>query len=212
MSKTIPLDGTTIMIAPGMEGGYRDTGEPYVTDHVTGDILDPTEISSKIRIYEREVLEWFIQPARNLLQRDSTKNSFVVLMVCMSYIEGVEQYKAGESSNRQSRQFFINSLNRIYPNRFTDEEIGIFYSKSRCGLFHNGMVSDGVIFNNQNFIYPIEFDNGAIKINPDMLLSEIEKDFSNYISKLKSQNSQDNEVTELRQNFDRMFTVVQENV
>lgn len=212
MSKTIPLDGTTILIAPDMEGGYKESGEPYVKDYKTGDILDPTEISSKIRIYEREVLEWFIEPAKNLLERNSTKNSFIVLMVCMSYIEGVEQYKAGESSNRQSRQFFINSVNRIYPEIFTDIEIQQLYSKSRCGLFHNGMVSGGVIFNNQTFEHPIEFENEVIKINPNKLLTDIEIDFSNYIQKLNVINSNDRETTELQQNFDSMFTVIQNNV
>jgi hypothetical protein len=129
----------------------------------------------------------------------------------MSYLEGVEQYKSGLSSTNRSREFFINSVNRIYPEQFNERYLGKLYSKSRCGLFHNGMVKGGVAFNNE---YPNVFqfaNNGeSIKINPTKLLEDLNNDFKNYICELKSTcaNHSNDRLRVLRENFDRMFTVI----
>ncbi len=206
MSKQIVRD-QEIYLAPGILGKFKN-GRPVAIDERNDNaILDPRDLDDKITIYEREVQEWFLKRAHHLLNSNTFDNSFIVLMVCMSYLEGVEQYKTGVSSNGRSKEFFVNSINRIYPNFFQARDLKKLYTKTRCGLFHNGMVQGGVIFNN-SFLIPIEFMNNgeSIRINPRLLLQDIMNDYSSYINKLRSNNSES--TTVLRENFDRMFAVL----
>lgn len=200
-----------IYLAPGILGKYED-GEPVAIDERNDNArLNPRDINAKITIYEREVKEWFLNPASGLLVQDSFNNSFIVLMVCMSYFEGVEQYKTGIESHKRSKECFVDSVKRLYPDNFQDRDLNKLYIKSRCGLFHNGMVKGGVIFSN-SYEETMEFQNNGetIKINPTKLLEDIKEDFNNYIRELKSLNiSESNErLRVLRENFDRMFSVL----
>ncbi|MBD2497898.1 hypothetical protein [Nostoc sp. FACHB-280] len=201
------LPDKKIYVAVEMLGEYIN-GKAVVKDERNNELLDPTIIDNKIKIYEREVKEWFLKPAKNLLSQDSFVNAFIALMVCMSYFEGVEQYKTGMISNGRSKDYFKNSIKRIYPDKsFQNSDLNKLYSKTRCGLFHNGMVKGGVIFNN-NYPEPIEFinDGELIKVNPTQLLQDIQNDFENYINELKSTDSDKSQIA--RQNFAQMFSVL----
>ena len=207
MSKQIQRD-QEIYVAPEMLGKYEDQTPVVIDERNQNNRLDPTNIDDKIKIYEREVKGWFLEPARSLLILDGFKNSFLVLMVCMAYLEGVEQYKTGMESNGRSNEFFINSVKRMYPSKFCDVELRKLYSKSRCGLFHNGMVKGGVIFRNSyDDVIKFEQNGEVIKINPQKLLQDVERDFDRYIKELKNiDNSRRDE--KARKNFDRMFSVL----
>ena len=102
----------TIEIAPEIKGCIQD-GRPVVYDEIGKRELNPIDIYDKITIYERQVKEWFLKPASRLLR--NRNNGFIVLMTCLSYLEGVEQYRRGETSHNRSRQFFIEAVNRLYP-------------------------------------------------------------------------------------------------
>ncbi len=187
-------------IAPDILGTYRN-GRYLAIDERNGNSeLDPNNIDDKIIIYERQVKEWFLNRASRIVH--GKYNGFIVLMICMSYLEGIEQYIQGQSSNRNSIRMFGQSLERIYPDQFSEDNLRRLYNQSRVGLFHDGMVRGDIIINN-SFNLPIEFTNQEIKINPYKLLLDIKKDFKGYISKLKN-----NEETELRNNFNRMFSVI----
>ncbi len=200
-----------IYIAVDIVGKYED-GVPVAIDKRNHDKrLNPKDINHKIIIYEREVEEWFLNPATELITQNGFNNSFVVLMICMAYIEGVEQYKTGVESNRRSEECFKDSIKRLYPNKFQDRDLGAFYKKARCGLFHNGMVKGGVVFSN-DFDEPIKLENNGetVRVNPTQLLEDIKDDFRKYINELKGTSNtanQDNLKT-IRENFDRMFTVL----
>lgn len=210
MSKLIQRN-EEIYVAPQMLGKYEGEIPVVIDERNSNGRLDPANIEHKIKIYEREVKEWFLKPARDLLNQNSFNNSFLVLMVCMSYVEGVEQYKTGIDSSRRSKDCFIDSIKRFYPDKYLDGDIGKLYSKSRCGLFHNGMVKGGVIFNN-TFEDVIKFGNNGevIKINPQKLLQDVENDFNRYINELKNVDNvrQDENNRTARENFDRMFSVL----
>lgn len=189
--------------------GKSESGEKIAIDEYNDNKkLDPILLDNKILIYERQVNGWFLNCAKKL-NDESEDNDFVVLMICMSYIEGVIQYKRGKSSDGKSREMFIKSIKNIYPNiNFTNDDLKRLYSQSRCGLFHNGMVSSDIILKN-DFQKAIEINNVTIsgsddiKINPKMLLADIINHFNQYILELKNYNNLD-----LRNNFDTMYSVI----
>lgn len=188
-----------IYIAPDIIGFYDNNGRAIAIDEKERVNLDPNNIDDKIYIYERQVKKWFLEKANRLVK--GKNNGFIILLICLSYLEGVEQYIRGQSSNRQSKEFFRYSMHRIYPNRFQDNELDNLYSEARCGLFHNGMVSGKILISstyNNSVNIP---DNDTIQINPQLLLNDINQDFKDYLMILK--NTQNNNE---RNRFDNMFS------
>jgi len=187
-----------IYIAPDIFGWIDDNYTPHVFDEDNNDELDPNNPMDKITIYERQVVGWFLEPAFALANYKNKNKGFIVLMICLSYLEGVEQYRRGQNSNNNSRNFFISSMNRIYPNKYSNNDLRSFYSEARCGLFHNGMVRGRIIINN-SFREPIEFLNNDIKVSPKKFLNDIIKDFEDYIIELRNNR-------QARDLFDQMYS------
>lgn len=189
-----------IYIAPSIRGYYNGEN-PRAFDEKNCQELNPDDINDKIYIYERQVNEWFLNRASSFISQKN--NGFIILMICLAYFEGIEQYRTGSSSRGYSSEFFKNSLNRIYGERFRNDDLDDLYSEARCGLFHNGMVSGKIIID-YDFEYSIEIpDDSTIKINPKKLLKDIKIDFKKYIKDLKNTSNID-----LRVNFDQMFSNV----
>lgn len=197
MAKRI-RENVEIYIAPDIRGFY-DQENPRAFDERDNSFLNPNDIDDKIIIYERQVKDWFLNRASRFLRGD--KNGFIVLMICLAYLEGVQQYILGQDSNGRSSEFFRMAMHRIYPNTYTDDNLNDFYSEARCGLFHNGMVRGKIIIS-QNFPDALDFpDPDNIQVNPRIILKDIKADFSTYLSNLK--NIQERQ---LRNNFNTMFT------
>ena len=187
-----------IYIAPKIIEFIKENGNTYVFDELNQQELDPLNVNHKILIYERQVKGWFINQAENLLKYKSQDKGFIVLMICLSYIEGVEEYKTGQNSQNRSRDFFINSINKIFPNKFQNSEISELYREARCGLFHNGMVRGQIVINN-SFNEAIKFSDNRIKISPSKFLNEIKIDFENFLNELKTDSQK-------RANFNNLYT------
>lgn len=188
-----------IHIAPEIVGHLNDLGEPIVLDERHNRELDPYSIDDKIIIYERQVKGWFLNPARRFLTLNN--HGFIVLMICLSYLEGVQQYIVGESSNGRSREFFIDSLHRLYPDTFSNNNLRSLYRDARCGLFHTGMVNGQIIIS-PDFPVSIFFQDAmTIKINQNLLYNDIVNDFNQYLDLLRNEDNFD-----LRMNFNRMYS------
>ena len=188
--------------------GKSENGNKIAIDENNSNRLDPTNLDDKILIYERQVNGWFLNCAKKLSD-ENNDNDFVVLMICMSYIEGVSQYKKGISSHGKSPEMFIESIKDIYSNiKLDNNDLKRLYSQSRCGLFHNGMVSSDIILNS-DFPNAIEINNATIsgsddiKINPKKLLEDIINHFNKYIVDLKDTNN-----SQLRNNFNCMYSLI----
>jgi len=187
-----------IYIAPGISGYIDMQGNPQVIDETNNTKLNPHDAFDKITIYERQVKGWFLKEGDKLIRYKNQNKGFIVLMICLSYFEGVEEYKTGQSSQNRSRQFFRNSIERIYPEQFSQNQLDELYVEGRCGLFHNGMVRGQIVIRN-SFTKSIEFDNQRIKISPKKLLRDIKNDFENFITFLRqNQNA--------RINFNNLYT------
>jgi len=190
-----------IYIAPKILGSILEGGNYYVIDELNREELNPENVFDKIKIYERQVKGWFLEPALKMANYKPANKGFLVLMTCLSYIEGVEQYKMGSTSNNSSKRTFRSGLRRLYPQLGSDEQIDRLYNQGRCGLFHDGMVKGQIIID-YNFQDSIKFeDNNDIKINPKKLINDIATDFNNYIETLKIDIIS-------RDKFDRMFSNV----
>lgn len=196
------LRNEPIYLAPQILGWRDINGNPVIYDEKTNEYLDSNNIDDKIKIYERQVLSWFLDRATRLIR--GKNNGFIVLMITTSYIEGVQQYMNGNTSNNQSRIVFREGLKRIFAlNNVRDSLLDDFYKHVRCGLFHNGMSGDKVVISNE-FLEPIAFSqNQTININPRLFLNKIRDDFYVYISMLRDRNN-----AMERENFDYMFSVI----
>jgi len=161
-------------------------------------------INTNFHNYEREQTEWFLETAKKLLEEGSFIYAPIVIMVCVSYLEGVEQYKSGYSSRNRSTEFFRNSIKKIYPSiarSTSNEKLDNFYRLVRCGLFHEASLRGGVTFNDQ-YSESIEISGEGIKINQRKFLQDITEDFRKYIADLKNPQS----VT-ARENFELIFNI-----
>lgn len=177
--------------------GTNETRDVF--DSLTGYTLNLDNIDDKIKIYERQVKYWFLNIASEIESQENT--CFVVLMICLSYIEGVEKYRRGMISDNGSRIFFRESIKRIFNfGNDMDNKIDELYKEARCELFHIGMTGNSIVLSSE-FDEAITFVNeDTIKINSTVFLNKIIEDFDNYICEL---NNNDN--LELRENFDRMY-------
>lgn len=182
MSKRIRR-GDPIYIAPEIIGWEDEEGEYKVIDKRTNESLDPKDPHHKIKIYKRQVYDWFLTPATNLVKYKPKNKGFIVLMICLSHLEGVEQLRRGRSSRGRSEEFFIQAMGRLYPSEFRNDQLANFYKEARCGLFHDGMTRGMIIVNN-DFPKSIDFVNSDIHVSPSKFLKDIKKDFENYLQEL----------------------------
>lgn len=188
-----------LYIASGIKANKDNNNNYNVYDEIEKISLDPNNPDDKIKIYKRQVENWFLNPAEEFLKLDDC--GFIVLMICLSYFEGVEEYKQGKGSNNNSKSYFIDSINKLYPNIHTNKQLGDLYKEARCGLFHTGMIKGKTIIS-YDFESPINFvDENTIKINPELLLRDIKKDFSNFIEQLRNDTNKKQRFSELYSNI-----------
>ena len=169
-------------------------------------LYHPRKLDDKISIYKRQVNGWFIEPAWLLLEPMGDQASFVILSICFSYIEGVEQYRQGRTSKNNSKSFFITSFKRIFGSEINDDRvIEKLYTKGRCGLFHDGMTNADVIYDmGLATVFMVVSHNGQefIHFHPAELLFSIKRDFDGYIQELRQPTN-----VATRENFNRMYNL-----
>ena len=192
--------GENIHIAPGITGKRNNSGKLFIIEDSTGEQLYPEKnIEDKIKIFERQVNGWFLEKASDLLGDED--KGFVVLMIAIAYIEGIEQYRRGKSSRRKSEKFFKEGIKRIFGIDSTlENRINELYEEIRCELFHNGMTGPNTRLYSR-YAKTIDFlDNNIIKINQRKFLEKVKEDFGQYLEDLKDENKK-----ELRNNFNKMY-------
>lgn len=157
------------------------------------------DIQTKILVYENCVTGWFLDYGEMLKKHHNA--GFVVLQVALAQVEGIEQYRRGESSYKKSSEFFCSGLKEIFS--LTDAEKQLlekhFYPSVRCGLFHDGMTRPSVKIENR-FPCPLKFDGENILISPNKFLDAVYKYFKKFITQLKEPANE-----ELRKNFLKEF-------
>lgn len=172
--------------------------------------FDLSNIEHKIRLYEDRVKGWFLDIGDSLISNNEHAD-FVVLMITFSYIEGVAQFRYGETSENNSQSIFSRKFKEIFNKggqslEHMDKIIKIIYESARCGLFHDGM-SRGHFNITREIPTPIGYipDINTVIINPIHFLSNVKKDFEEYILLLKDEKNQD-----LRNNFQKIWDILLE--
>lgn len=112
-----------IYIAPDILGKIDEFNNANVFDYRNEVKLDPNNLDDKIKIYERQVKDWFLIPAQKLLEDKNANHGFIVLMICLSYFEGVEKYRNGYQDRKDGKKMFITALHRIYPNKYQENQL-----------------------------------------------------------------------------------------
>lgn len=180
-----------------------------------------TNINDKITIFEREVKQWIIHPMWTLLRDDFIidennkatdfkykpfKNAIFILFGIFSYLEKMQRYHESIKKNdlkNGSTDILCRGIKRIFTSLNCDIQRNII-NETRNQMMHTGMIGDGVLL---NYIYEKEIEyipqNNEIKINPNKMLEAIEKDFEDYIQKLKAPKDEKN--TLLIKNFKKVF-------
>ena len=162
-------------------------------------------LDTAILVYEDSVKGWFFR--YGVLLKEHNDAGFVVLQIAVSQIEGMEQHVRGESSEGErgksrSKEFFTAAMKRIFQlSDDSDEWLKLFYTRCRCGLFHEGATGNSVVIG-PDFQLPVEYLDGMIQINPHLFFDAVEKAFSAYVERLKNKDNLD-----LREKF-RRFTEV----
>lgn len=200
------MPGFPIYVAHQMRGDCEN-GSPKVKDesrYPSPKELAPTLLVDKIEIYERQVKGWFLEPATLLFDLVNFQASFVIIAICFSYLEGVEQYRQGKASNNRSFEFFSSSFKRIFGDNALDgDELKKLYKQGRCGLFHDGMTQSDVIADMELDVPITTVWNSQVCLvhfHPKLLLEHVAQDFDDYIMELREDLASD-----LSKNFDKMY-------
>jgi hypothetical protein len=151
-------------------------------------------IEIHIEMYADRVRGWFFRYGKLLQEHHDA--GFVVLMIAISYLEGNEQCRRGESGVRSSKEFFCSALQRVFP-KLSSDHAAVFYVAARCGLFHDGMTRGSIDIENR-LPEPIAVRDGVILVSPNKFLDAVSASFEGYVHELLDPSN-----AELRENFQR---------
>ena len=174
----------------------KEEKEPYEIDKIL-----ENDIETKILIYEDRVKGWFLNFARKLTKERNSE--FVVLMICINYLEGNQQFREGKNSSKgESTGMLKKSLKRIFP-EINEDILDKLIDKVRHGLFHDGMTRRGVLLRYGLSLpfFTFTLDNYEwIELDPSIFLRKVQNDFEDYIARLKNK---ENKVE--RENFEKHY-------
>jgi hypothetical protein len=154
----------------------------------------------KINIYERRIMGWFLDYARELAVNSPSEGDYVAVMIALSQLEGVELFRLGETHGRGSSESnFKSSLSQMIIT-ITENEKAKIYSAVRSGLFHAGFPDDKVYISNDLGDSPVATVDEKTYINPKVFVLETIRFFDDYVTKLR-----DPENNILRENFEKRW-------
>ncbi len=167
---------------------------PYEIDK----ILDKN-IETKILIYEDRINGWFLDFAKKLT--NEANSEFLVLMICVNYLEGNQQFREGKTSQNESTKILEKALKRIFPT-IEEKILNDFINKVRHGLFHDGMTRKGILLRYGLSVPFFTFNDGEewVMLDPSLILKEIRIDFESYINILKNEDNKKE-----RENFEKHY-------
>jgi hypothetical protein len=178
----------------------------YVSpNHLSNEFGTSPTLDDKIEIFRDRVQGWEIDVAKHV--EVNPLGGYGILWVLSSYYEMIAQYWKGMSSNRKSKEMFVDGFRLVYDGTpLKDKQIESIYINLRCWLYHNGSTNRDVLisggFTRAFGVVDINGDK-EIRINPHIMLKDIDTHFSNYIQTLRDLTNSAN--SERRDNFQIFF-------
>ncbi len=163
----------------------------------------------KIEVFEYRFENWTLDMA-DLLKGDHRSN-YARLSIVISYFEMIGLYLAGATSDLIRTIHRIDptrsiSYTKIHAGTSTDmfkkgieavadtvgwnkddldEASTNLYSALRCGLYHGGLARHGIWVGQNPIGKPFRIDKPDVIVDPNQLIEEVRKHFSQYVDDLK---------------------------
>lgn len=177
---------------------------PY---HNIEDFTAPPTTDVLIDIFEAQVKGWQLGVAKEMTDKQVGHRAFAQLHILTSYFEMIAQFMRGETSDRASKEFFVEGILSVFPDtkqlpsQVMNDLLDILYKSVRCGLYHSGRVKEGIILSGE--IVPVIYydtQNNEVWIDPDKLVAALDRHFTAYIARLRDPANK-----QLRVNFEKRF-------
>ncbi len=124
-------------------------------------------------------------------------------MICISQIEGIEQFKRGKKTTQgESTELIKNALKNIFSvPSYQEKALDVIVKEVRHGLFHDGLTRKNISISG-DYSAPFIFveEQGIVLINPHLFLDKIEEYFINYVKTLSDPLNKD-----LREKFEKFW-------
>lgn len=144
----------------------------------------------KLRLFQEQIEGWVIKVAKEIKDKKIGDADFAVLAILLSYFENIAKFKAGftkQGADSKSGYYFRKGLRLVFPKlkkRQKDKIHDLFYSQTRCDLYHVGLTGPKVELDcsiSSAFI----FKNKSLIICPEKMIPEIQKHFDKYCQDLR---------------------------
>jgi hypothetical protein len=170
---------------------------------------------STIDVYKDYISRWLINPLKILLNDGKTnfETEFSILSLSLMFFEPHGKYITGNSKGKSKKSFiigignfidFLSCKHLINNNLITPELTEKIYKLSRCGIFHNMIIDEGILIDSIHIDKSLVFYQTShyqgILINTRNLVMNLEAYFEHYINLI-----QHNETPVLRNNFEKTF-------
>lgn len=159
----------------------------------------------KLRLFQEQIEGWVIKVAKEIKDKKIGHADFAVLAILLSYFENIAKFKVGFNKKGRSDFYFRKGLKMVFlklKKGQKDKIHDLFYSQTRCGLYHVGLTGNKVELNcsiKDAFV----FKNKRLVICPEKMIPEIQKHFDKYCQDLKDPKNRT-----LRNNFKKRLKFV----
>ena len=182
--------------------------------HTTEDFKNGWNLDDKIDVFIARVEGWQLGVANTLVEKNIPHRKFAILMIIINYFEMIAKYRDGyveaikgrRKGEGKSAHFFKEGLKDVFPDMSLPEDELVteaMYENVRNGLYHAGGTRNNVLLSDE-IPNTVGYNTitGAIAINPDLLVRELQSHFARFSAKLR-----DPANTTLRANFEARFDV-----
>jgi len=141
------------------------------------------DTDKKIEIFQDRVNGWMLDIAKQC--NEIPHSGFAVLSIILSYFEMIGAFNKGDTDHTGSNEFKdgIRLVFQEFKNH--DSELGELYRLCRCGMYHIGMVREGILLD--NYDKPLSLENNVWKIDPAKLVERITEHFNNdYLNQIRT--------------------------
>lgn len=142
-----------------------------------------------IDAFADRLLGFYLEPTKKLNEK---KHGFLCGIICVTTIDFIARIVTGKTGKTETRERFkewleanIQEFRKPNPKEPTETLAARFYRDFRCGLVHEGRITNlGQFSYEQQELVSLEQD--VMLVNPELLLVEIERALGSYLALLRT--------------------------